>query len=64
MSTTLDPLLSEYETDEQEAAHIVWLRAEMKKSITDPRPKIPHDEVMRRLDERIAWWEAKARGRA
>jgi len=61
MNTTLDPLVSESETAEQEAVHTTWLRTEMEKSIADPRPKIPHDEVMRRMDERIAWWQEKAK---
>jgi len=59
--STADPLISAFETTEQEAAHTAWLRAEMEKSIADPRPKIPHDEVMRRMDERIAWWQEKAK---
>jgi len=61
MNTAPDPLISEFETTEQEAAHAAWLHAEMKKSIADPRPKVSHDEVMRRMDERIAWWEKKAK---
>jgi len=61
MNTVADPLISAFDTPEQEAAHTAWLRAEMEKSIADPRPKIPHDEVMRQMDERIAWWQAKAK---
>jgi len=60
MNATFDPLVSEFETAKQEAAHTAWLRAEMEKSIADPRPKIPHDEVMRRMDERIAMWQERA----
>jgi len=61
MNTAFDPLVSEFETSEQESAHTAWLRAEMERSIADPRPKIPHDEVMRRLDERIHQWQEVAR---
>jgi len=64
MNTTPDPLVSGFETAEQETAHTAWLRTEMEKSIADPRPKIPHDEVMRRMDERIAWWQEKAKAAA
>jgi len=61
MTTKPDPLISEFETAEDEASYIAWLRSEIAKSIADPRPKIPHDEVMRRVDERIAYWRNKAK---
>jgi len=64
MTTKLDPLISEFETAEEEASYTAWLRAKIAKSIADPRPKIPHDEVMRRVDERIAYWQNKAKAAA
>lgn len=45
----LDPLISEFETEEQEAAYTAWLQAEVAASLTDPRPSIPHDEVKRHM---------------
>lgn len=36
------------------AAYNNWLAAEIQASIDDPRPSIPHDEVMARMDARIA----------
>jgi len=57
MNTVLDPLVSEFETAEEEASHTAWLRAKIAESIADPRPRIPHDEVMRHLDERLAYWQ-------
>lgn len=36
------------------AAYTKWLAAEIQQSIDDPRPNIPHDEVMGRMDARIA----------
>jgi len=53
MNTILDPLVSEFETAEQEASYTAWLRDKVAKSLADPRPGIPHDEVMRRMDERL-----------
>jgi len=64
MTTKLDPLISEFETVEEEASYIAWLRTKIAQSIADPRPKIPHDEVMRRVDERIAYWQNKAQAAA
>ncbi len=36
------------------AAYNHWLAAEIQEAIDDPRPSIPHDEVMARMDARIA----------
>lgn len=36
------------------AAYNEWLAAEIQAAIDDPRPSIPHDEVMARMDARIA----------
>ncbi len=38
----------------QAAAYAQWLAAEIQQAIDDPRPSIPHDEVMGRMDGRIA----------
>lgn len=53
MSVALSPLVSEFETDEQEASYTVWLRAKVAASLADPRPSIPHDEVMAEMDALI-----------
>lgn len=54
MSTALSPLVSEFETIEQEASYTAWLQAKVAASLADPRPAIPHDEVERRMAERFA----------
>ena len=36
------------------AAYNQWLTGEIQASIDDPRPSVPHDEVMTRMDARIA----------
>jgi Arc/MetJ-type ribon-helix-helix transcriptional regulator len=57
MSTaTLDPIVSEFETTEQEAEHTAWIRAELARRRDDPRPPVPHDEIVRRMEERMARW--------
>lgn len=53
MSAVLSPLVSEFETLEQEAAHTRWLQAKVAASLADPRPAIAHDEVERRVAERL-----------
>ena len=42
----LDPIVSEFDTEEDAAAHDAWVRAKVEKSLADTRPPIPHDEVM------------------
>lgn len=46
MSTVLSPLVSEFETEEQEASYTAWLKAKVQASLDDPRPNVPHDKVM------------------
>lgn len=50
MSTALSPLVSEFETTEQETSYTTWLRAKVAASLADPHPAIPHDEVMAEMD--------------
>ena len=45
-SATLSPLVSEFETEEQEASYTAWLKAKVQASLDDSRPNIPHDKVM------------------
>ncbi|QEA13382.1 MULTISPECIES: type II toxin-antitoxin system RelB family antitoxin [Comamonas] len=37
----------------QAAAYNQWLTGEIQEAIDDPRPSVPHDEVMARMDARI-----------
>ncbi|WP_414666351.1 antitoxin [Escherichia coli] len=54
MSTALSPIVSEFETTEQENSYNEWLRAKVASSLADPRPAIPHDEVMAEIENLIA----------
>ncbi|EFA4864808.1 antitoxin [Escherichia coli] len=54
MSTALSPIVSEFETTEQENSYNEWLRAKVASSLADPRPAIPHDEVMAEMENLIA----------
>lgn len=42
----LTPIESEFATTGEAEAYDAWLRAEVEASLADPRPGIPHDEVM------------------
>jgi len=53
MSIALSPLVSEFETLEQEASYTAWLQAKVAASLADPRPAIPHDAVMAEMDTLI-----------
>lgn len=54
MNRALSPMVSEFETIEQENSYNEWLREKVALSLADPRPAIPHDEVERRMAERFA----------
>ena len=51
MSKEFSPIVSEFESAEQEASYTEWLKAKVKASLEDPRPSIPHDQVMAEMRE-------------
>lgn len=44
--TTFDPMLSVFDSAEEEADYTAWLRAKLQASIDDPSPRVPHAQVM------------------
>jgi predicted transcriptional regulator len=38
---------------QQEREHDAWFRAEVEKALRDKRPLIPHEQVIREMDEAI-----------
>ncbi len=46
MSAELSPIVSAFETEEQAARYDRWFRAKVQASLDDPRPNVPHDQVM------------------
>lgn len=46
MNAPLSPLVSEFETQEQEADYLQWLAAKTRASLADGQPNVPHDAVM------------------
>jgi hypothetical protein len=53
MAKKLDPIISEFDTQEEADAYDKWFRAKVQASLDDPRPSIPHDQAMARLRETI-----------
>ena len=54
MNAALSPLVSEFETTQQEASYTSWLNARVSSSLADTEPSIPHDQVMAELDMLLA----------
>lgn len=50
MGPVPSPTISEFETEEQAVSYDRWFRAKMQASLDDPRPAVPHDRVMARID--------------
>lgn len=53
-TSKFDPMLSVFDSAEEEADYTAWLRAKLQASIDDPRPSIPHEQVMAEIRERLA----------
>ncbi|RTR04374.1 antitoxin [Halomonas nitroreducens] len=49
MSTSLDPRISELETQEQAGSYDRWFRERIKRRFDDSRPNVPHDEAIERV---------------
>lgn len=49
----LDPIISEFATEEHAASYDRWFRSKVQASLDDPRPSVPHDEAMARIRRAI-----------
>ena len=54
MNAVLSPIESEFASVDEAEAHDRWFRAQVQASLDDPRPCIPHDQVMAEVDLLIA----------
>jgi hypothetical protein len=56
MGAVLSPIVSEFETEEQESSYNLWLRAKVEEVRRSEKPRQPHDAAMAKvqamLDER------------
>lgn len=53
MAAVLSPIVSEFETVEQETNYERWFQARIARSLADDQPSVPHDQVMAELDEML-----------
>ena len=59
MNAILSPVVSEFETEEQASSYVAWVKAKVQASLDDPRPGVPHDQVMAEMEAIIV--EAESR---
>lgn len=64
MNAVLSPIVSEFETEEQATSYDRWFRTQVQASLKDPRPSIPHDQVMAEMEALIAEAENRPRSQA
>ncbi len=62
MNTQLDPIVSEFETQEQADSYDRWLKAKVQRSIDNPGQAMSHAHVMTKVDAIIADAEQRQRG--
>ncbi len=49
----LDPIVSEFESDEAAEAYDVWFRAQVQEGLDSTKPRIPHEQVMAEIREML-----------
>ena len=61
MSALLSPIVSEFETQEQADSYDRWFCEKVQRSLDNPGPGVPHDEVMAKMDAIIEGAERNSR---
>ena len=49
MSAVLSPIVSEFETEEQESSYNLWFRAKVEEALRSDKPRLPHDAAMAKV---------------
>jgi hypothetical protein len=49
MSVTFSPIVSEFETEEQESSYNHWFRAKVEEALLSKKPRLPHDAGMAKV---------------
>ena len=49
MTSVLSPIVSEFETEEQEASYDQWFRAKVEEALLSQKPRLPHDAAMAKV---------------
>ena len=47
----LDPIVSEFETEEEAEAYDKWFREKVQRAMASTEPDIPHEQVMAEMRE-------------
>jgi len=50
MSAVFHPIVSEFETEEQEASYDQWFRAKVEEALHSEKPRLPHDAAMAKVE--------------
>ena len=50
----LDPIISEFESDEAAESYDIWFRAQVEAGMASKKPRIPHAEVMENIRKMLA----------
>lgn len=46
MTTALDPVISEFPSQEEADSYDLWFRSKVQEALDSTKPLIPHDQVM------------------
>lgn len=49
MNAVLSPIVSEFETEEQEASYDQWFRVKVEEALQSEKPRLPHDAAMAKV---------------
>lgn len=49
MTAVLSPIVSEFETKEQEVGYDQWFRAQVEEALRSDKPRLPHDAAMAKV---------------
>ncbi len=61
MNAVLSPIVSEFETEEQESSYNHWFRAKVEEALLSKKPRLPHDAAMAKVQ---AMLEERRKARA
>ena len=61
MNAVLSPIVSEFETEEQETSYNHWFRAKVEEALHSEKPRLPHDAAMAKVQ---AMLEERRKARA
>ncbi len=53
MNAVLSPIVSEFETEEQESSYNHWFRAKVEEALHSPKPRLPHDAAMAKVQAQL-----------